>query len=47
MLEVWNKSAADTTSEQYNNVSFHDGVVPQFLVTMQYEMYGTTIETTY
>ncbi len=40
----------DTTSEQYNNISFHDAVVdiiPQFFTTIQNVMYGKTIETTY
>ncbi len=41
---------ANITFEQYNNVSFHDGVVDivrQFLKTTQNVMYNTTIQTTY
>jgi hypothetical protein len=26
MLGMWNKQVANITSQQYNNVSFHDGV---------------------
>lgn len=50
MPRVWNNQMANIIVEQYNNASFHDGVidiVPQFLIVGNNVMYGTTTKTPY
>jgi hypothetical protein len=47
---MWNICVVDIVAKQYDNVSFHDGVIdiiPHFFTTVNNMMHGTTTTTTY